>query len=177
MFLENIIRTSKNTCSLFFYMILFNKVGDILKVIIQRVKNAKVLINNKREENINTGFVVLVGFTHNDNICDIEYIKKKILSLRIFEDENNKMNYSLKDVNGSLLIISQFTLYADVRKGNRPSFNNSLDYNSAEKLYEEFINSMKKSEIEVKTGEFGADMLVTINNDGPVTIIIDSKEG
>lgn len=148
-----------------------------MKVVLQRVKNAKVLVNNEKEESIDKGLVILVGFTHNDSILDIEYIKKKILSLRIFEDENEKMNFSVKDINGSLLIISQFTLYANTKKGNRPSFVDSLEYNEAKILYEKFISSFKDSNINVKTGEFGADMLVTINNDGPVTIIIDSKEG
>jgi D-tyrosyl-tRNA(Tyr) deacylase len=121
--------------------------------------------------------MILVGFTHNDTITDIEYIKKKILSLRIFDDEEGKMNYSIKDINGSLLIVSQFTLYAETKNGNRPSFSKSLKFNEAKILYDKFISSLKEENIEIKTGEFGSDMLVTINNDGPVTIIIDSKEG
>ncbi len=148
-----------------------------MRVVVQRVKNAKVLINNTKEESIDSGLVVLAAFTHNDSTIDIEYIKKKILSLRIFEDENKKMNFSIKDIGGGLLIVSQFTLYANTKNGNRPSFTDSMEYNEAKILYEKFITSIKNSKINVKTGKFGADMLVTINNDGPVTIIIDSKEG
>lgn len=145
-----------------------------MKVIIQRSKNSSVTIENKVYGKINHGLVVLVGFTEGDNIEDIEYIVKKIINLRIFDDESGIMNKSVLDVNGEILSISQFTLYANTKKGNRPSYVEALSSSKAIGLYEQF-NNMLRDYLNVKTGVFGADMQVNIINDGPVTILIDSK--
>lgn len=151
--------------------------GDVfMRVVIQRVTDASVLIDNKEEKTIDDGLVVLVGFTHNDTYDDIKYITKKIINLRIFEDDNNKMMYSVKDINGMILLISQFTLYADTKDGNRPSFKDALSYDLAKKLYDNFVNMMKETNLKIETGNFGSDMKVSLTNNGPVTIIIDSKE-
>lgn len=147
-----------------------------MKVVIQRVSNASVLIDKIDKKSINKGLLILVGFTHNDTKEDIEYITKKIVNLRIFEDVNNKMTYSVKDINGEILLVSQFTLYADIKSGNRPSFAKSLSYDLAKILYNNFVKEMQNTGILVKTGNFGSDMDVSLINDGPVTIIIDSKE-
>ncbi|HOO68398.1 MAG TPA: D-aminoacyl-tRNA deacylase [Bacilli bacterium] len=146
-----------------------------MRVIIQRSKESSVKVDNKIVGIIEKGLVILVGFTQNDTSKDIDYIIKKILGLRIFDDSNGVMNLSIKDVNGSILSISQFTLYADTTKGNRPSYINSMNRDEAIKLYDEFNNKLKEY-IKVETGIFGADMEVNIINDGPVTIIIDSKD-
>ena len=146
-----------------------------MRVVIQRVLNSSVTINNKDERKINKGLMILVGFTYNDTKEDIDYIIRKILNLRIFE-ENDKMNLSVNDINGEILVIPQFTLYANTKKGNRPSFENSLDPISAEKLFDITKEEFNKSNLKVEFGEFKADMKVSLINDGPVTIIIDSKE-
>ena len=114
--------------------------------------------------------------TNGDSIEDINYLVKKLINLRIFEDSDNKMNYSVKDINESILLVSQFTLYASTKDGNRPSFSNALNYNDSEELYESFKKELSKTGIDYKTGLFGSDMKVSLINDGPVTIIIDSKE-
>ena len=147
-----------------------------MKVVIERSLKSSVLIDNKEERSINKGLVVLLGITNNDKLKDINYLVKKITNLRIFEDKNNKMNYSVKDINGDILVISQFTLYANTKKGNRPSFENSLKFEEAKKLYDTFIKKLKEEYGNVLTGEFGSDMKVSTINDGPVTIIIDTKE-
>lgn len=147
-----------------------------MKVVIERSLKSSVLINNKEERSINKGLVVLLGITNNDKVEDINYLVKKITNLRIFEDKNNKMNYSVKDINGDILVISQFTLYANTKKGNRPSFENSLKFEEAKKLYDTFIKNLKEEYGNILTGEFGSDMKVSTINDGPVTIIIDTKE-
>jgi len=146
-----------------------------MRIIIQRTNEAEVKVNNKIVGKIDKGLVLLVGFTIDDCIQDIEYMIDKIINLRIFDDENNKMNLSLKDVNGSILSISQFTLYADSNKGRRPSFDKALSYIEAEKLYSIFNIKLKESNINVQTGIYGENMKVKLINDGPVTIIIDSK--
>lgn len=146
-----------------------------MRVVIQRSKEASVSFNDTINS-IDKGLVVLLGMTNNDTIDDIKYLVKKIVNLRIFEDSDNKMNYSVKDINGSILLVSQFTLYASCKDGNRPSFTNALNYEESNKLYELFKTELKETGINFKTGEFGADMKVTLINDGPVTIIIDSKE-
>ena len=146
-----------------------------MKVVVQRSKKSKVTINNKVNGSINKGYVLLVGFTHGDTTDIVDKMINKILNLRIFEDENDKMNLSIKDIDGSILSISQFTLYADSKKGNRPSFINAMKPDEASKLYDYFNQELSKY-IEVNTGIFGADMKVEIYNDGPVTIIIDSDE-
>lgn len=146
-----------------------------MKVVVQRSKKSKVTINNKVNGSIDKGYVLLVGFTHGDTTDIVDKMINKILNLRIFEDENDKMNLSIKDINGSILSISQFTLYADCKKGNRPSFINAMKPDEASKLYDYFNQELSKY-IEVNTGIFGADMKVEIYNDGPVTIILDSDE-
>ena len=146
-----------------------------MKVVVQRSKKSKVTINNKVNGSIDKGYVLLVGFTHGDTTDIVDKMINKILNLRIFEDENDKMNLSIKDIDGSILSISQFTLYADSKKGNRPSFINAMKPDEASKLYDYFNQELSKY-IEVNTGIFGADMKVEIYNDGPVTIILDSDE-
>lgn len=145
-----------------------------MKVVIQRVKNASVSINNKLYNKINNGMLILVGFTDGDTSQDIDYIVRKVINLRVFDDESGVMNKSVLDVGGSILSVSQFTLYADTRKGNRPSYVKALNGDIANKLYNEF-NSKLSEFIDVKTGVFGADMQVGLINAGPVTIMIDSK--
>ena len=146
-----------------------------MKVVVQRSKKSKVTINNKVNGSINKGYVLLVGFTHGDTTDIVDKMINKILNLRIFEDENDKMNLSIKDIDGSILSISQFTLYADSKKGNRPSFINAMKPDEASKLYDYFNQELSKY-IEVNTGIFSAYMKVEIYNDGPVTIILDSDE-
>ena len=147
-----------------------------MKFVIQRVKNASVEVENRVVGKIDEGFLVLIGVTHDDTKKTADILIKKLLNLRIFKDENDKMNLSLKDVGGELLLISQFTLYADCKKGNRPSFVKSAKYDIANELYEYVIDECKKTSIKVETGIFGADMKVSLLNDGPVTIILDSEE-
>ncbi len=145
-----------------------------MRILVQRSLNSNVTVNNKVVGEIKRGLVLLVGFTEGDNENDIDYMIRKVLNLRIFEGENNIMNKSITDVNGQILSISQFTLYADTKKGNRPSYINALNSIEAEKLYKLF-NEKLKTNIEVQTGMFGTDMLVNINNDGPVTILLESR--
>lgn len=145
-----------------------------MKAILQRVSSSSVSINNKEVGSILLGLNILLGVTHLDTEKEADTLYEKIINLRIFEDENGKMNLSLKDVNGSLLVISQFTLYASCKKGRRPSFTNAAKPEMANTLYEYFINKAKMDNINIQTGVFGEDMKVTINNDGPVTIILDT---
>ena len=146
-----------------------------MRVILQRSKASKVTIDGKVNGKIDKGYVALVGFTDGDNTEIVDKMIKKIVNLRVFEDENEKMNLSIQDIGGSILSISQFTLYADSKKGNRPSFINAMNPTEASKLYDIF--NQKLSEIlHVETGIFGADMKVEIYNDGPVTIVLDSNE-
>lgn len=146
-----------------------------MKVVVQRSKKSSVSINNKIVGKIDKGLVILVGFTDGDSLKDIDYIVKKIVNLRIFDDDNGVMNKSIKDVSGSILSISQFTLYAETKKGNRPSYIKAMNGNDATKLYDIFNDKLREY-INVETGEFGADMMVSISNDGPVTIIIESGD-
>lgn len=146
-----------------------------MRVVIQRVSDASVTIDNKVYNSINNGFMVLVGFTEGDNSSDIDYIVKKIVNLRVFDDENGVMNKSILDTNGTILSISQFTLYANTKKGNRPSYIDALKGELSTKLYDEFNEKLNEI-VPTKTGIFGTDMKVSLINDGPVTIIIDSKE-
>ncbi len=146
-----------------------------MKFLVQRVKNAEVDIDNKTVGNIDKGFMVLIGITHTDTKEIADYLIKKLINLRVFEDENGKMNLSLKDVNGSLLLVSQFTLYADCSSGNRPSFTNAAKPDFANELYEYIIAECKKKINIVETGVFGADMKVELINDGPVTIILEKS--
>ena len=146
-----------------------------MRVVVQRVKHASVTINGTVNGKINNGFLVLLGIQSTDSEQDVDYLVKKVTNLRIFSDENNKMNLSLKDVNGELLIVSQFTLYANCKEGNRPSFVEAAKPDIAIPLYEYFVSECKKIIPVVETGIFGADMKVDLLNDGPVTIIMDSK--
>ena len=146
-----------------------------MRVVVQRVKHASVTINGTVNGKINNGFLVLLGIQSTDSEQDVDYLVKKVTNLRIFSDENDKMNLSLKDVNGELLIVSQFTLYANCKEGNRPSFVEAAKPDVAIPLYEYFVSECKKIIPVVETGLFGADMKVDLLNDGPVTIIMDSK--
>ena len=146
-----------------------------MKVIVQRVKRASVSVDNKIVNKIENGFLLLVGFTHNDTIDDINYMVKKIINLRIFNDENDLMNRNILDVNGNILSISQFTLYANCQKGNRPSFVDAMQPNKAKELYLKFNEELNKC-VKTYDGIFGADMKIDLINDGPVTIILESKK-
>lgn len=146
-----------------------------MRVVVQRVKHASVTINGTVNGKINNGFLVLLCIQSTDSEQDVDYLVKKVTNLRIFSDENDKMNLSLKDVNGELLIVSQFTLYANCKEGNRPSFVEAAKPDVAIPLYEYFISECRKIIPVVETGIFGADMKVDLLNDGPVTIIMDSK--
>ena len=148
-----------------------------MRSLIQRVTSASVQVEDKIISEIGSGLVVLLGITHNDSVDDSNYLINKILNLRIFGDENSdNFELSLLDTIKEILIISQFTLYADTKKGRRPSFIESAKSDVAKKIYDEFISLIKtQTEINVKTGIFGAKMLVNINNDGPVTISMDSR--
>lgn len=146
-----------------------------MKIVVQRVKNAQVEVEDKIVGKINQGFLVLLGVTHNDTKEQADYLIKKLCKLRVFTDNEGKMNLSLKDVNGELLIVSQFTLYADCSQGNRPSFTEAAKPNIANQLYEYFCSECEKNDIHVEKGVFGADMKVSLLNDGPVTIIIEKN--
>lgn len=145
-----------------------------MRVVVQRSKNSKVTIDGKEHGSIDNGFVLLSSFTEGDNTLIVDKMVDKIINLRIFEDENEKMNLSLLDTSGSILNISQFTLYADCTKGRRPSFVNAMDPTSASKLYDYMNEHLRNLNIHTETGIFGSDMKVEIYNDGPVTIILDS---
>ena len=147
-----------------------------MRVVIQRVLQAAVTINNVTVSSINTGLLVLIGIEEADNTDDIEWLCKKIAELRIFADEEGKMNLSIKDINGDALVVSQFTLHASTKKGNRPSYLKAAKPDIAIPLYEQFTSHLSLTlGNPVKTGVFGADMQVSLVNDGPVTIIIDTK--
>lgn len=149
-----------------------------MKAVIQRVKNASVAVDNNIVGAINEGYLILLGAGHNDSEKDCEKLADKISKLRIFSDENDKINLSLNDVNGDVLVISQFTLYADCRKGNRPSFINAGNPQKAEELYELFIEILsKKINGKVEHGVFGADMKVSLLNNGPFTILLECENG
>lgn len=147
-----------------------------MRAVIQRVNFARVVVGEKEVSRINKGLLLFVGFGKEDTIDDLNYIYKKTLNLRIFEDSNYKMNHSVLDNEYEILVVSQFTLYGDCRKGNRPSFDNSLSSFEARKKYEEFLKLFYDNNILVKTGIFQADMKVLLENDGPVTIQLDSKK-
>ena len=145
-----------------------------MKVLVQRSLKSNVSVDNIVVGSIDSGLVLFVGFTHKDTIEDIDYLIKKIVNLRIFDDENGVMNKSILDVGGQVLSISQFTLYADTKKGNRPSYINAMGGENSIKLYDEFNNRLSKF-VSVEKGIFGADMKVNILNDGPVTIMLESR--
>lgn len=143
-----------------------------MKAVIQRVKKASVTINNKLYSEIGQGLLVLLGIEKEDTVEQAEFLANKIANLRIFEDENEKMNNSLLDIKGEILVVSQFTLAGDCKKGKRPSFDNAAKPDEAIPLYENFVNLMKNHNIKVETGQFGAMMDVMLINDGPVTFIL-----
>jgi len=146
-----------------------------MRILVQRSLESSVSVNNEIVGSIDNGLVLLVGFTSGDDSSKIDYLINKVINLRIFDDENGIMNKSILDVGGSILSISQFTLYADTKKGNRPSYINALGGDEATKLYDEFNEKLSKH-VKVETGIFGADMKVSITNDGPVTILLESRE-
>ena len=143
-----------------------------MRVLVQRSGKASVTIDNKTVGKIDSGLVLLVGFTEGDDLSKIEYLAKKVVNLRIFPDENDVMNKSILDYGGSILSISQFTLYADTQKGNRPSYIQALRGEESTKLYDLFNEELRKY-VEVETGRFGADMVVNITNIGPTTILLE----
>jgi D-tyrosyl-tRNA(Tyr) deacylase len=144
-----------------------------MKIVYQRVRSAEVEINNLETRKISKGLVLLLAFTHEENDSALDYFIDKTLNLRIFDDENGKMNLSLLDIQGEILLVSQFTLYGDASKGRRPSFINAAKPESAKILYDLFVEKLKNAYPKLVTGEFAADMLLTIRNDGPVTIICE----
>ena len=143
--------------------------------LLQRVDFAEVSINKKIYSSINKGLLVLLGINKNDELQDIEYLINKIINLRIFNDENNKMNLSISDVDGEILVVSQFTLISDTKKGRRPSFVNSAEPQIAEKLYKIFLKKIKNFPLIIKNGKFGSHMDVKLINNGPVTFILNSR--
>lgn len=144
-----------------------------MKFIIQRVSKAQVKVQNKTVGKIEKGFMVLIGITHQDTKQTADYLVNKLINLRVFQDKNDKMNLSLKDIKGSLLLVSQFTLYANCQRGNRPSFTEAAKPEVANKLYEYIITKCKQEIPDVQTGIFGANMQIDLTNDGPVTIILE----
>lgn len=147
-----------------------------MKIVIQRVSSASVTIEGIKKSEIGQGLLVLLGIENSDTDEDINWLCKKIAHLRIFNDNNDTMNLSVKDINGEILVVSQFTLHASTKKGNRPSYIKAAKPNVAVPMYEKFVNTLEKEiDKKIPTGEFGADMKVELLNDGPVTIIIDSK--
>ena len=147
-----------------------------MRVVVQRVKHSGCTVDSKLISSINKGFMLLIGFKNTDTLVELEKVLKKVSGLRIFEDENGKMNKSLKDVNGEILAISQFTLYADSKHGNRPSFTEAMEYRKANEYYDLFCDKLNQLGLVTKKGIFGADMKIDLINDGPVTIILDSDD-
>lgn len=147
-----------------------------MKLVVQRVSKAECLVDNHITGSIDTGFMVLVGFGINDDKEIVEKMATKMSKLRVFNDENDKMNKTIYDVGGKVLSISQFTLYADASKGNRPSFTDALGGDKANELYQYFNECLRKLDLDVEEGVFGGDMKISLINDGPVTILLDSEE-
>ena len=147
-----------------------------MRVLVQRVRHASCTVNNEIVGKIDEGFLLFIGFNNSDNDESFNKVLRKVSSLRIFEDEAGKMNKSLKDVNGSILAISQFTLYANMKGNNRPSFTDAMKYDLAEEYYLRFCKELKNLGFNTEMGIFGADMKIDLLNDGPVTILIDSEE-
>ena len=144
-----------------------------MRLLVQRVLNSNVKVDGKITGEINKGYMVLLGVTHDDDTEKADYLVKKLINLRVFEDENGKMNLNINQIGGELLIISQFTLYGNTKDGNRPSFTEAAKPEKAEKLYNYFVDQCKKEGIKTETGIFGADMKVSLINDGPVTIMLE----
>ena len=147
-----------------------------MRAVVQKVSSSKVTVDEEVVGQINQGLMVLLGVTHDDTSKDVDYMVDKVTNFRIFEDEDGKMNLSLKDVDGEVLAVSQFTLYGDARRGRRPSFSDAARPEVANPLYEEFVEKIKKQGINVGTGQFGAHMMVDLTNDGPVTILLESRK-
>ena len=146
-----------------------------MRIVLQRVAHASVTVDEKVIGKIQRGFLLLVGVTHDDAMEDMEYLVRKIVQMRIFEDEEGKLNRSIQDIGGEILSVSQFTLYADTKKGNRPSFSKAAPGDVALEMFEQFNGLLRDTGIPVETGQFGADMKIDLLNDGPVTILLDSK--
>ncbi len=146
-----------------------------MRVVIQRVTSASVVAGTEVTGSIGKGLLVLLGVAVSDNIGDAEYLADKTVNLRIFEDENHKMNRSLLDIGGEILVVSQFTLLGDCKKGRRPSFVNAAPPELADKLYRHFVDRIRQKDVSVKTGRFQTEMAVSLINDGPVTLVVDSK--
>lgn len=146
-----------------------------MKAILQRVTQARVEIGDETISQIGPGFLVLLGVAQNDSSKDTDYLVNKIINLRVFEDENGKFNLSIKDIKGSLLIVSQFTLFADTKKGNRPGFTDAAPPDLAERLYNLFIDKCKNTGLNTQSGQFAAHMQISLVNNGPVTIMLNSK--
>ena len=147
-----------------------------MRAVIQRVNNASVAVSGKVIGKIGKGLLVFLGVGDGDTEADLKYIVDKTVGLRIFSDEDDKMNLSVRDIGGEVLVVSQFTLYGDCRKGKRPSFSSSMEPKGAKEMYEDFIKMIESNGIKTAHGEFGADMQVSILNDGPVTILLDSSK-
>lgn len=147
-----------------------------MRIVLQRVAHASVTVDEKVIGKIQRGFLLLVGVTHDDVIEDMEYLVRKIVQMRIFEDEEGKLNRSIQDIGGEILSVSQFTLYAETKKGNRPSFSKAAPGDVAIEMFEQFNGLLRETGVPVETGQFGADMKVELLNDGPVTILLDSKK-
>ncbi|WP_315007515.1 D-aminoacyl-tRNA deacylase [uncultured Granulicatella sp.] len=146
-----------------------------MRIVLQRVAHASVTVDEKVIGKIQRGFLLLVGVTHDDAMEDMEYLVRKIVQMRIFEDEEGKLNRSIQDIGGEILSVSQFTLYAETKKGNRPSFSKAAPGDVALEMFEQFNGLLRETGVPVETGQFGADMKVELLNDGPVTILLDSK--
>ena len=147
-----------------------------MRAVVQRVASSRVTVDERVTGEVKKGLLVLLGVTHDDTSKDVDYMVDKVTNLRLFEDENDKMNLSLKDIGGEVMAVSQFTLYGDARKGRRPSFSDAARPDVANPLYEEFVEKLRAQGITVGTGEFGAHMMVELTNDGPVTILLESKK-
>ena len=146
-----------------------------MRAIVQRSLEASCVVDGNVVGSIDKGFMILVGFTHTDTLEEIKLLSRKIAGLRVFEDECGKLNKGIKDIGGSILAISQFTLYADCKRGNRPSFTEAMYFEKANDMFNIFVNELRQYDINVETGVFGADMKIKFTNDGPVTIILDNE--
>ena len=146
-----------------------------MKIIVQRVNFAEIFVNNKFKGKIQKGIVAYIGITNGDSVKDIDFCIDKLINLRIFDDESGKLNLSVKDINGNLLIVSNFTIYGNTRKGRRPSYTDSAPASEAKEIYNLFVKKLEQTGIRFETGEFGQYMRIVSENDGPVNLIIDSK--
>ena len=146
-----------------------------MKIIVQRVNFAEIFVNNKFKGKIQKGIVAYIGITNGDSVKDIDFCIDKLINLRIFDDENGKLNLSVKDINGNLLIVSNFTIYGNTKKGRRPSYTDSAPTSEAYEIYNLFVKKLEQTGIRFETGEFGQYMRIVSENDGPVNLIIDSK--